>query len=305
MQDKAKIDFPKIAIVGNGAIGGLIGFKCQQLHYDYQHLVKTPQHPIQVTDITGLSNCFPPPVSLITEPSQFDILILPVKAYQVLPVLRQLQPFIQPNHVIVLLHNGMGTIDQVTNLLPSNPLIAAITSYGAFKPDANTLIETGLGQTHLGWISHSDATLKHTIEPILAALLPPSQWHQDISMALWKKLAINAVINPLTALNNIKNGKLADSKYTDIIINICDEISKVMSALGYAVVTTELIENVQSVITATANNYSSMHQDIKFKRQTEIAFINGYIVTKATELNIEVPYNLRLLEQIGHLQSTH
>jgi 2-dehydropantoate 2-reductase len=243
-----------------------------------------------------------PNTSIITGPSQFDLLILPVKAYQVLPVLEQLHPFIKPKHIIVLLHNGMGTIEQVRRLLPNNPLIAATTSYGAFKPDVNTLVETGVGQTHLGWLGNVDAKLKQSIEPILSALLPPSNWHQDVSLALWKKLAINAVINPLTAIHNVKNGELAHTKYQTEVSNICSEITKVMNALDYFVESTELVENVNRVITATANNYSSMHQDLKFKRQTEIAFINGYVTSKAAKLDIKVPSNQRLLEQIRQLQ---
>ena len=198
MPDKTPVGFPKLAIVGKGAIGGLIGFKCHQLRYNYQHLIRTPQqNKIKVTDITGGSHSLTPNTSLITEPSQFDLLILPVKAYQVLPALEQLQAFIRPNHVIVLLHNGMGTVEQVRDKLPNNPLVAATTSYGVFKPNADTLVETGLGQTHLGWIGNVETALQQSIEPILSRLLPPSYWHQDIRLALWKKLAINGVINPL------------------------------------------------------------------------------------------------------------
>jgi len=303
MLNKPRPNFPKIAIVGKGAIGGLIGFKCHQLGYEYQHLIKIlQQQSCTVTDIHGVSHSLTPETSAITKPDQFDLLILPVKAYQVLPALEQLQSVIQPKHIIVLLHNGMGTIEQVRERLPNNPLIAATTSYGAFKSDANTLIETGLGQTHMGWLDNVDAALKQAIEPILSALLPPSNWHLDINLALWKKLAINAVINPLTAIHNIKNGELADSKYKASISNICDEVAKVMNALGYSVTSAELVENVQQVITATADNYSSMHQDLKFNRQTEIAFINGYVISKAAELNIEVPHNQRLVEQITQVE---
>jgi 2-dehydropantoate 2-reductase len=303
MQDKRRPGFPKLAIVGKGAIGGLIGFKCHQLDYDYQHLVKTQQQQLfRVTDISGVTHSLMANTSVITQPDQFDLLILPVKAYQVMPVLEQLRSFIQSHHIIMLLHNGMGTIEQVRKLLPNNPLIAATTSYGAFKPDTNTLIETGLGQTHLGWLGKVDTGLEQAIEPILSALLPPSYWHQDISLALWKKLAINAVINPLTAIHNLKNGELADKKHTVSISNICDEIAEVMGALGYTVASAELIENVNQVTTDTANNYSSMHQDLKFKRQTEIQFINGYVTSKAAELNIEVPHNHRLVEKIELLQ---
>jgi 2-dehydropantoate 2-reductase len=302
MLDNTRLNFPQLAIVGKGAIGGLIGFKCHQLGYDYQHLIKPQQQALfKVTDIAGVSHSFKSNSSVITKPNPFDLLILPVKAYQVMSVLKQLKPFIQPHHIIVLVHNGMGTIEQVKQMLPNNPLIAATTSYGALKPDANTLLETGLGQTHLGWIGNVDKTSKQSIEPLLSALLPPSNWHQDISLALWKKLAINAVINPLTAIHNLKNGELAEVKYNTNITDICCEIANVMQALGYTVDSLTLIKNVQQVISATANNYSSMHQDLKFERRTEIEFISGYVTSKAAELNIKVPHNQRLLEQIRQL----
>jgi 2-dehydropantoate 2-reductase len=306
MQDNKTLKFPQLAIVGKGAIGGLIGFKCHQLGYDYQHLVKSEHElPFKVMDIVGVSHSFVPNSTIITMPSQFDLLILPVKAYQIMSVLEQLEPFIQPKHIIVLLHNGMGTIEKVKEKLPNNPLIAATTSYGALKLDADTLTETGLGHTHLGWLSNVDVRLKQSIEPILSALLPPSKWHQNIGLALWNKLAINAVINPLTAIHNLKNGELAKVKYNTIIFDICYEIAIVMQALGYPADNLELFKNVQRVITATANNYSSMHQDLKFQRRTEIEFINGYVTSQATELNIKVPFNQRLLKQIRQLEQPH
>ena len=302
MQDKTRRNFLKLAIVGKGAIGGLIGFKCHNLGYDYQHLIKTQQQPLlKVTDIAGDPYRLIPNTSVVTKPDQFDLLILPVKAYQVMPLLEQLRAFIQPSHIIVLLHNGMGTIEQVKEKFPNNPLVAATTSYAAFKPDKNSLIETGLGQTHLGWLGNIDTALKESIEPILSALLPPSHWHQDIGLALWKKLAINAVINPLTAIHKVKNGMLADKKYHTSIANICGEVAEVMMALDYSTNSFDLIKNVQKVIKATANNYSSMHQDLKLKRHTEIDFINGYITSKAAKLNIKVPHNQQLVEQIKQL----
>ena len=304
MQDKTRPSFPKLAIVGKGAIGGLMGFKCHQLGLDYQHLIKIPQQQsFKVTDITGVSHSLTPNTSVITKPTQFDLLILPVKAYQVLSVLEQLVPFIQPNHIIVLLHNGMGTIEQVKERLPNNPLIAATTSYGAFKPNANSLVETGLGQTHLGWITHCDKHSQQAIELVLSSLLPPSTWHPDISIALWKKIAINAVINPLTAIHQIKNGQLSNPQYQDNILGICAEIAKIMTAAGYAIDTTELVSDVKQVIDTTANNYSSMHQDIAFKRQTEIGFINGYVVNMAIKLKLSAPLNEKLVTQIDALEN--
>ena len=187
--------------------------------------------------------------------------------------------------------------------LPKNVLISATTSYAAFKPDANTLIETGLGQTHLGWLTPCDKHSQQAIEVVLSSLLPPSTWHHDINIALWKKLAINAVVNPLTAIHQIKNGQLSEPQYKASILGICAEIAKVMTTAGYVIDTTELISDVKQVIDATANNYSSMHQDIAFKRQTEIGFINGYVVNVATKLKLSVPLNKQLVTQISALEN--
>jgi 2-dehydropantoate 2-reductase len=294
----------QIAIVGQGAVGSLIGFKCHQLSYPYRHLLKTPHdQPLKITDISGQSQNVTSDYISLGKPLDFDVLIVPVKAYQVSVVLTQLAPLLQPKHVLVLMHNGMGTTEQTKKQFPDNPLVVATTSYGAYKPDAYSLVETGLGQTHLGWLSKVDKQLQQSIEPMLSALLPPSTWHDDINAALWNKLAINAVINPLTAMHNIQNGQLADKKHQVLITEICREISLVMNALQYNTSPQALVESVYQVISATANNYSSMHQDIALKRPTEIDFINGYVVAKGKALNIPTPRNQEMLKQVRQLEN--
>jgi 2-dehydropantoate 2-reductase len=197
----------------------------------------------------------------------------------------------------------MGTIEQVRAMFPNNSLVAATTSYAAFKPADNKLIETGLGETRLGWIKKPNTELLQTISPLLSSLLPPSTWHTDITFALWKKLTVNAVINPLTAINNIKNGQLADKKYQSIIFQLCSELGNVLRAIGYQFEVEQLVKNAMQVIEATANNYSSMHQDIHNQRITEIEFINGYVVKLAESLSIATPVNKQLFEQVKLLQT--
>jgi 2-dehydropantoate 2-reductase len=203
----------------------------------------------------------------------------------------------------MLLHNGMGCIEQVKSLLPDNPIIAATTSYAAYKPDADTVIETGLGQTHGGWVSLKPAIEQKQVEDILSTLLPPCTWHQDIELALWHKLAINAVINPLSAIYQVNNGQLKAEQYQDDIAQLCAESALVMQASGLATSPSQLSERVYRVISDTAQNYSSMNRDIAFGRPSEIDYINGYLVQQAKRHNIAVPLNTRLLREIKDLES--
>ncbi len=294
----------RIAIVGTGAIGGLVAMHCQHAGLTYTMLLRpnAPQHSITIEGLDG--QCIPLSGKQcdLYHSADWDLVILPIKAYQVTNALKSLQGRLSPHTIIVLLHNGMGSIEIAKELLPNTPCIAGTTSCGAYKPQPNLVKQTGNGETHFGWVNNKPS--HHVkIEQLLSKTIPNSTWHIDITLALWNKLSINAVINPLTAIHNIQNGQLADSSFKDIIEHINNETYMVMTALGYQVTKQALLQSVYKVIASTANNYSSMHQDIFFKRVTEIDAINGYIVKKAQQLNIAVPYHQDLVNQVASLST--
>lgn len=288
----------QVAIIGNGAIGNLLAFRCRLLGLDYGVVSRNEQKiEIDVIDSNDEKVSFALPITPLKSIDQFKVILLAVKAYQVEPFITQAQALIQPWQTLVLLHNGMGTIELVQKKLPTINVVAATTTYGAFKPDTNQLAIKGKGETQLGWIQHPTANTNE-IEELLSALLPPSTWHQDIRLALWRKLAINAVINPLTALYNIKNGELAQPGYQRQISALCDEISHIMQQLGFDLKTDDLLTAITRVIQQTGANYSSMNRDINAQRITEIDYINGYILKQAAKLGLSCPNNLALLNEI-------
>jgi 2-dehydropantoate 2-reductase len=296
----------KIAIIGNGAIGNLVAARSIYKKIPYCLLTRTGQKlELSLTDLCGHKQQFTPEIRKTDSPGEFDILLLPLKAHQIMPALKQVAPYLRQRHIIMLLHNGMGIIEEVRSLLPNNPIVAATTSYGAYKPDQYTLIETGLGQTHGGWVSQERGVCATHVETLLTSLLPPCSWHQDIQQALWHKLAVNAVINPLTAINQITNGELDGVKYRQTIENICQETAEVMQKCGYSSSQAELLKNVFHVIHNTAANFSSMNRDISFKRPTEIDFINGYIIEQSRKHGIDTPCNAQLFTAIKDLEAKY
>lgn len=296
-----------IAIVGNGAIGNLLALRCHenQLHFK---LITRNGLGLKIDCHRGDQSAplvVIPEVASVTQPIDATILILPLKAYHIIPAVEQLAPRLQPDTTIVLLHNGMGTQHQVAKRVPRMSVVAATTSYAAFKPDKETLIVTGQGVTQAGWITKPSPEHKsHTkqVEDLLSTLLPPCSWQQEIDHVLWKKLAINAVINPLTAIHQIRNGELAQPEFGPIISLLCDEITLVMKAEGVATSADAVLDSVKSVIASSASNFSSMYQDIANQRPTEIDFINGFIQHKAKLKGIAVPENNKLVEHIHRLQ---
>ncbi len=239
--------------------------------------------------------------------SDNDILVLPLKVHHLKAALVQWLPFLGNNTPVVLLHNGMGGYEIAKSVLPpSQPLLLATTSHGAMKRTATQIIYTGVGATQIGiaphLLSQKNSTMPEWAKSVchtLHALLPPVNYQTDIMQALWTKLAINVVINPLTALNNITNSHIAGEKFANERKTLCEEFAQVANACGQCFDAIEIEQQVVKVAGLTGNNYSSMHQDVKHQRQTEIEAINGYIVSMAQKKGIEVPLNTLLTKQIS------
>lgn len=292
----------KTIIVGQGAIGSLLAGICQQQQLDYAVLPRSGVcQPVRLTRLDGCQLEFnPAPVS----PGQFqgdELLLLPLKAFQIIPAVEQLKPYLT-KQTLVLLNNGMGVMEQVQKLLPDSPLVAGISKKAAYKK-ATQVLETGTGTTELGWVFRPASHNVQATERQLKALLAPCLWHQDLQPALWQKLAINAVINPLTALNNIKNGELAQPEYQQQIRQLCAETAALMqrkNISGWQ----HIDAVVEGVINNTADNYSSMHQDIAHHRATEIDYINGYLVQQGQEAGLEMAAHQNLWLRVKALATS-
>ncbi len=302
-------------IIGRGAIGLLWAHQLVRLKQTVR-LVLRPASPsaephqgaFTFTDIHGEESNFNVHLSTYTDSSDqqqaINYLVVPLKAYDVLPAIRQIRPLINPSTVIILCHNGMGTIEQVQQMLgPNQPLLFATTTHGAYRKTPQHLIHSGLGETKMGWINPPETSVENDqLSQTLEQILGPVSWHQDINTVLWQKLAINSVINPLTAIHQIKNGDLKQTRFSAQINRLCDEIKRVTDSCGIALDYGDLIHDCYRVINNTANNYSSMNRDIAAGRRTEIDYITGYLMTQAKKHNVRVLEHSHLYRKIKAIE---
>jgi ketopantoate reductase len=150
----------------------------------------------------------------------------------------------------------------------------------------------------------------------------------EIRKQLWRKLAANCCINPLTALRQCRNGELLELMMTttsdddrsranedatetttsvgEQIAAVVDEVVQVASAEetddgGIQLCRDDTLRFVKQVLADTASNYSSMVQDVHHQRRTEVMQLNGYVVERGRAHNIECKMNERLWTQIDEL----
>ena len=223
------------------------------------------------------------------------LLLVTTKAYDVTEALQSVKHRLQHDCAIVLLVNGMGLQSELAAVDLPGKLYFATTTEGAYRESDNRLTHAGTGVTRVGRQGEAPPAWFG----LWQAAINNCQWDTDIESALWLKLAINCAINPLSALHNCYNGELAETPaLRDRVIALCAEIASVAQAAGYDQLANDLEDHVFAVIRGTADNRSSMLQDLRAGRRTEIDYLTGYLVRLADELNIRVPMNLQLLKEI-------
>ena len=290
-----------LGIIGKGAISSLLASRAHHVNISHTLLCRTAiAKPLNYRLHKGESGRFTPQFKLPEQANttEFDMLLIPIKAYDVVGALQQWQHCISAKTIIVLLNNGMGPHESVQSQFAANPVAALTTSYGALKVSDSEVKETGIGECVGGWLSQPEKHQEPSIIKLFNTLLPPCTWQTNALPALWQKLSINCVINPLTAVHNVTNGALANPEFAPVIAKLVAEFVSVANRAGQAFSYQDLLKKVYAVIRNTAQNYSSMRQDVHYGRQTEIDFINGYLLTTAERQNISLPEHQRLYEQV-------
>ncbi|MDD9179938.1 MULTISPECIES: 2-dehydropantoate 2-reductase [Aliivibrio] len=233
--------------------------------------------------------------------SQCDLLFITVKAWQVESALLPLLPLLSKDTILLFMHNGMGAIDAIKDQISHHPILQATTTHGALKESSHKVKHTGMGHTVIGPFN-SLGNQCQFIQEVLTHSLPSTEWNPEIKVALWKKLAINCAINPLTAIHRCQNGGLSQSDIHQDVVQVCCEVQQVLQQEEVILSQSELLLTVNQVISATAENYSSMNRDCFYQRKTEIDFITGFLLQKAKQHGISASTNQTLYNQIKQLE---
>lgn len=291
-------------ILGAGAMGNLFATRLLQAGQDVSLILRQPNSDgyYQLHCLEGKARRT---YSLPTQPASANEtigrLLITTKAYDAETALASVAHRLTPDATILLLQNGMGQHERIQQHYPSANLWAGVTTAAAWRPKPDELICVAAGETQIGPLNTQATDL-----PVgWATQTPAPIYRQDIQTALWRKLAINCAINPLTAIHRCHNGALIDNPgFYQQMQQICAEIDTLTHALGMTLFATGLRDQAVKVAQATAGNRSSMLEDVTHGRSTEIEFITGYVCQQAAQLGIDLPCNKALLSQVRALSVT-
>ncbi len=224
-------------------------------------------------------------------------LILSTKAQDALAALQSVQAHLSDDCQILLLQNGMGSQQTIRKAFPAQTIWAGSSTDGAYLSAPFSVCHAGIGRTWIGPLQQGCENDESFMQLLQHFRLKVSRY-DDIEHKLWEKLAINCCINALTAHFDCRNGELLDGGEKQHWLNLLiAETQVVLSALGIAV--PSLSTRLYEVCRLTSDNISSTCQDVRQKRTTELAYINGFLIAKAQSLGIALPNHKKLLRCVG------
>ncbi len=228
-----------------------------------------------------------------------DLLIIATKAYDTLSAIDACKGWAEEDAMVLTLQNGLGNLEAIREWKGKKAFGGTITMGANLLEPAKVRL-SGLGRTIIG--SDLNPSGARRIVTAFSNSGIPTFVKNEIQGEIWAKAAISACVNPMTGILRIPNGKLLDSvPVSRMLSEICAECESVARAEGIRLPYRSMVRRVRAVVKDTANNHSSMLQDIERGRRTEIAQINGAFVLLGMSSNVKTPLNLTMLAMVESL----
>jgi 2-dehydropantoate 2-reductase len=298
----------RIVVIGPGALGLLLAALLGRAGHDLWLL---DQHPERAANLAARGvwleengRTMRVKVKATTEPAVIgaaDLILLCVKAAAVVKGLAKATPLLTPASLLVAFQNGISHLRACQQLLASDAWAVGTTALGATLIAQERVRHGGGGMTWLGFLGSPSRGARKlgagAAETFCRAGIP-SQLVEDMQGPLWRKLLVNVGINALTALHGCPNGQLYHlPPLRKQLEQAVKEAATVARAKGIDV-GGDPVADVLAVCLATRDNISSMLQDVRRRRPTEIDAINGELVAEAHRLGVAVPVNEELVRAV-------
>jgi 2-dehydropantoate 2-reductase len=298
----------RIYIIGPGAMGLLFaaclregGLEVALLDYRRERAERLNRSGIFINGVRGERQVKVPvhlPEERLPPP---DLVMLWVKSYRTREALEMFRSTLGPATLILTAQNGIGNLEAISTMVPPENVLAGTTTIGANIVGPGRVHHAAEGETLIGELAGGISPRVESICRVLSEASLPTRPIEDIRRALWEKLAVNAAINPLTALLRVRNGELLSRPAAlRLMAGLVREVVEAARRQGIQIDEAACFERVKLVARATAANRSSMLQDVEAGRRTEIDAINGLIAASGeAPLNQVVAELVRALSEPG------
>ena len=311
--------FERIAVVGAGAIGSIIGGYLTRAGRDVTLIDPWPDHVDAIQQngltITTQDEEFTIPVkalhlgetNTVTEP--FDMAFLSVKSYDTVWAVHMIKPYLKPTGIIVSAQNAIND-EWIAPIIGYSRDIGCVITLGAGLYDPGHALRTSATDRHAFTLGELNGMVTQRAKVLadMMSTIGPTKVTNNLWGERWAKLGTNCMANSVCALTGLGSAANRTTPgVVDISIRIASEVVKVGGALGVEVEPingisaetyegaddAQVMEEIKTRLAEGAKELGegrpSMLQDVMKGRRTEIEYLNGYVAAKGAEAGVATP----------------
>jgi 2-dehydropantoate 2-reductase len=300
-----------VVVLGAGAVGSLLGARLASSGASVL-LVGRPEH-VRAIQADGLRvegidpGTFPLRAATgLASGTAADLILLTVKSFDLASAAVELARAMPPTPT-VLLGNGLGIEETAARALREGGwertgpwLVRAVHSVPATLVRPGTVRATGTGEVVFplpGSVGEASNAVDLAVEVFSRARFTV-RTTADFPLEIWRKAVVNAAVNPVTAIRGVANGGLSTGPAREEALALLGEAVRVAQRSGVDLSLEVSTADFDRIVRATAENRSSMLQDVDHGRPTELDSISGEILRRGRRLGLSLPATSRAIEEV-------
>jgi 2-dehydropantoate 2-reductase len=289
----------EILFVGAGSVGGYFGAHLARHNPNVSFLLRprtreaVAKNGLTIRSAIGESfTVYPKVASDPKELPQPDLIVLGIKAYDLDEAMDQIEPVLKPDTVILTLQNGVTIEDTLMLRFGRERIVGGVAFIYSKIAEAGVIDHYKKGMLTIGEPLGMETPRLQAILALLKGAGIPCFINADIRRAKWEKMCWNCVFNPLTVLLNDRVAKALDhQEFQPVIATIVREVSAVAMAVHRVPLDEDMPEKVVKWAQELRDIHTSMYDDWKAGRPTEIDELNGFIAEQGKAFGVPTPMN--------------
>ncbi|HEX4545423.1 MAG TPA: 2-dehydropantoate 2-reductase [Candidatus Acidoferrum sp.] len=289
--------WPKIAVVGAGAVGGYFGGLLARagapvVMIGRPAFVEAARKNGLFLDTLHFQERVRVEASAELQAARgAEIVLFSVKTTDNAATGKALGPLLAPGALVLSMQNGVDNVEQI-RAAAHLEVLPAVVYVAASVPEPGRVKHVGRGDLVVG--PQNEKTER--IARLFSAANVPCRISENIEGELWTKLIWNCALNAVSALGRAKYGQIAASADARKVVETA--VDEVLAVAQAANIHPPGLEDPQAAIagafkiaTQMAEALSSTAQDMIRGKRTEIDSLNGYISRRGAQLGVLTPVN--------------
>ncbi|WP_447976987.1 2-dehydropantoate 2-reductase [Candidatus Nitrospira bockiana] len=289
-----------VMIVGAGSVGGFFGAHLARHHPHVSFLLRprtlaaVREHGLTVRSAGGTFTVHPRAAADPRALPVPDLIVLAMKTYDLDGVVDQIAPVMTERTLVLTLQNGVDVEDRLIARFGRECVIGGVAYIYSKIAAPGVIDHYKRGAVAIGELMGQTSERLARIVELFKQAGIPCQISDDIRRSKWEKMCWNCVFNPITVLIDDRVAKALDHpEMLETIRQIVGEVAAVAAA-SKVPLPADIADRVLRWTQEIRDIHTSMYDDWKAGRPTEIDSLNGYIAARGRELGIPTPVNAAL-----------